>query len=240
MEPNQTESNPKGQSQIAGAILIVGILIAGAILLKGNTTTRNVPNGQNNNNQADTADLSKNVKPVSGSDHILGNANAKIVIVEYSDTECPFCKMFHNTMHQIVDENQGEVAWVYRHFPIESLHPKAFHEAEALECAWEQGGNDAFWKYTDQVYTRTQSNNKLEVTELPKIASDIGLDLVKFNTCLASGKYADKINSQIEEAQSAGARGTPSSFILVNGKVVDEIPGAQSKTSIQTKLDALK
>jgi len=106
--------------------------------------------------------LEVELKPVSESDHILGNIAAKIIIVEYSDLECPFCKVFHNTMHQVVKEYAGEVAWVYRHFPIASLHPKAFHEAEATECAWEQGGNEVFWKYMDKLFEVTPSNNGLE------------------------------------------------------------------------------
>ncbi len=106
--------------------------------------------------------LEVKIRPVSESDHILGNIDAKIIIVEYSDLECPFCKVFHSTMHQVVKEYSGEVAWVYRHFPIVGLHPKAFREAEATECAWEQGGNEVFWKYTDKLFEVTPSNNGLE------------------------------------------------------------------------------
>jgi len=232
------ENNNQKPSQlpIAGAILIVGMLIAGAIFFKGNTPVKTA----NNNNPENVAVKNTAIQPISKDEHIFGNPNAKIMIVEYSDTECPFCKMFHATMHKVVAQNNGNVAWVYRHYPIEQLHPKAFHEAEAMECAWAQGGNEAFWKYTDQIYTRTQSNNKLDVAELPKIAQDIGLDLTTFNTCLLSGKYADKINAQIIDAQNAGARGTPASYIVVDGKVVDEIPGAQSLEGVQAIIDALK
>ncbi len=112
-----------------------------------------------------TKSLGINLKPVSLDEHITGNPNAKIVVVEYSDLECPFCKMFQNTMQQIIGENP-DVAWVYRHYPIPQLHPKAFHESEASECAWEQGGNDAFWKYIDHIHQITPSNNGLDVKEL--------------------------------------------------------------------------
>ncbi len=226
---------PKNQSQIAGAILIVGILIAGAILLRGNMPSRQAENTNTNPN----AQAVKEIPPVTASDHIIGSPSAKVIIVEYSDTECPFCKVFHFTLKQIVNENKGNVAWVYRHWPIDSLHPKAFREAEATECAYEQGGNEMFWKYIDEVFTRTESNNKLDVAELPKIAADLKLDVVKFNTCLDSGKFADKIETQIMEAQSAGARGTPASFIVVGGKVVATIPGAMSKVKLQAQIDTL-
>ncbi len=114
----------------------------------------------------DTKSIEKQIKPVSSDDHILGNINARIVIIEYSDLECPFCKVFHNTMHQVVEKSNGDVAWIYRHYPIPQLHPKAFHEAEATECAWEQGGNKTFWKYIDKLFEVTPSNNGLPESQL--------------------------------------------------------------------------
>ncbi len=229
-------TNSKNQSQIAGAILIVGIMIAGAILLKGNMA----PNPIVSNNQQQEAVKKIDIKPISQDDHILGNPNAKIIIVEYSDTECPFCKVFHYTMQKIVDNNQGQVAWVYRHFPIDSLHQKAFHEAEATECAWEQGGNDAFWKYTNRLFEVTTSNDGLAASELPKIAQYVGLDVTAFNACLSSGKYKEKVAADVTDGGQAGVRGTPSSFILVKGKLVDTIPGALPYDSVMEMLSKVK
>ena len=143
-------------------------------------------------------------------------------------------------MQQIVTEMPEEVAWVYRQYPIPQLHPKAFQEAEATECAWEQGGNDAFWRYADKIFEITPSNNGLELTELPNIAADIGLDMATFNDCLASGKFAEKIQADMEDGTRAGVQGTPSSFILKNGKLVDTIPGALPYEAVIQKLDALK
>lgn len=235
LEDNQNSNNtPKNQSQIVAAIIVVGLFIVGAILLKG--TKPNDSFGLNNDQDATKEVV---IKPISTDEHILGNPDAKIFIVEYSDTECPFCKNFHNTMIQTVAQSDGQVAWVYRHFPIASLHAKAFHEAEATECAWEQGGNETFWKYTNEVYARTQSNDQLDVAELPKIAESLGLDMITFNTCLASGKYADKIDADIMDGQNAGVRGTPTSFIVMNGKVVDMIQGAQPFEALKIKLSSL-
>lgn len=104
----------------------------------------------------DAPSLNVQIRPVTSTDHIVGNLNAKIVIVEYSDLDCPFCKVFHNTMHQVVKRNNGDVAWVYRHYPISQLHPNAFKKAEETECAWEQKGNKAFWEYTDKIFGITQ------------------------------------------------------------------------------------
>ena len=221
--------------QIAGAILVVGVLVAGAILLKGTNAPIGVPSIANNAKNA-----TSQVRPITSADHITGNINAKIVIVEYSDIECPFCKVFHATMHKVVENSDGKVAWVFRHYPIPQLHPKAFHEAEATECAWEQGGNDAFWKYVDRIFEITPSNNRLEESELPKIAEYIGLDVGSFNTCLSNGKFKAKVQADIDDGVKAGVSGTPSSFILQKGKVIDTIPGAQPYDTVMQKLSAIK
>ncbi|MEX2029080.1 MAG: DsbA family protein, partial [Candidatus Paceibacterota bacterium] len=127
-----------------------------------------------------------------------------------------------------------------RHYPIPQLHPRAFFQAEATECAWEQGGNNAFWKYTDRLFEVTPSNNGLADAELPLIAEYVGLNVEAFNDCLASGKFKNKIDSEISDGIKAGVNGTPSSFILVNGKVVDIIPGAKPYEAIMQQLSQIK
>jgi len=222
------------QKQIAGAILIVGVLIAGAILLKdAKAPTGNAPTGA----QAPQNLPDKAGRPVSSTDHIRGNLNAKIVIVEYSDLECPFCKVFHVTMNKVL-QNNNDVALVFRNYPIPQLHPKAFKEAEAAECAYDQGGNDAFWKYVDRIFEITPSNNGLDATELPKIAQYIDINVDSFNTCLNSGKFTAKVQADVDDGVKAGVNGTPSSFILKNGKLIDTIPGAQPYENVKQKLDA--
>lgn len=227
------EHNIKNQSQIAGAIIIAGLIIAGAILIKGRQTT--APSN------VDQKAIAVKIKPVGADEHILGNSNAKVTVVEYSDSECPFCKVFHNTMQQVMTKTSGKVSWVYRHYPIAQLHPKAFHESVAMECAWEQGGNDTFWKYADELFVRTTSNNRLDVAELPKIAKDIGINVDAFNTCLSTEKYSDKVKADMADGETVGVNGTPSSFILKNGKVVDTIEGAQPLEVVMQKIEtALK
>ena len=237
---NQNGKN-NSQKQIAGAVLIAGVLIAGAIMLKDSGNAPSLVNNNDNNSPEEQ------IKPVSKTEHMLGNLNAKIVIVEYSDLECPYCKVFHNTMHQVIEKSEGKVAWVYRHYPLDcvnnpnpncqTLHAKARFEAEATECAWEQGGNDAFWKYIDRVFEITPSNDGLDTAELPRMAEYIGLNVASFNDCLASGKFKDKIQADINDGIKAGVNGTPASFVLVkdrtvsfilkDGSVYNSIPGAQ-------------
>jgi len=226
------------QKQVINAIIVVGFIIVGVILLRGTKapTTENEPI-VNNSDYTSLVVLQGGM--ISLDDHITGNPNAELVIIEYSDLECPFCRIFHATMHQVIETNQN-VAWIYRHYPIPQLHPKAFHEAEATECAWEQGGDDAFWKYTDRVFEITPSNNGLDVAELPKIAQYIGLDVGSFETCLESGKFRAKIQQDIDDGIIDGVNGTPSSFILKNDKRVGAIPGAQPFEAVMQMLSAIK
>jgi protein-disulfide isomerase len=91
-----------------------------------------------------------NLAPVTEADHIKGNLDAEVIVVEFSDFDCPFCTRFHATMNAIVAKYPpNEVAWVYRHFPLESLHPNAKAVSVASECVAKLGGNEAFWKFTD-------------------------------------------------------------------------------------------
>jgi len=195
------------------AIIVAGLLIAGGFYFgKPSTGT---PNTTDTNGDPELA-----IRPVSTDDHVFGTADAKVVIVEYSDTSCPFCKLFHETMNNVMGTySRDEVSWVYRNFPIPQLHPFAINEAQAIECAAELGGNDAFWKYTNRLYeiqTSTANPPKsLDQKELPNIAEFAGLNRVAFETCLAEQKYTDKINADIADAQGAGARGTPFNILVL-------------------------
>lgn len=180
------------------------------------------------------------ISPVSEDDHILGNPNADVMIVEYSDTECPFCKTFHSTMKRIVNEygKEGRVAWVYRHFPLDQLHKNARKEAEATECASELGGNAKFWEFIDEIFIRTTSNDGLPLTELPKIAESVGLNVEKFESCLSSGRHAGKVQEDFEDGLRAGANGTPYSVLITKSGEKVAINGAQSFEVIKTIIDA--
>lgn len=192
------------------AIVFAGVMIAGAIYLGG--SGGGIPTTPQPSSPTAEIDIS----PVTADDHIRGSRSAPVVIVEYSDIECPFCKIFHETMKEIVSTYDGQVAWVYRHLPIPQLHQKAIPEAIATECAAEQGGNDVFWEYTDRVFDATNSNDSLDLARLPEIAGGMGLDVEAFNSCLESGRYDEFIENSIEEAFSAGARGTPYSVVILD------------------------
>lgn len=221
------------------AVIIAGGLIAGAVLLGKNDSP---PPVQAKNQPQPSVQKTGNLDammPVTKEDHIRGDINAPVKIVEYSDTECPFCKRFQDTMNEVMDTygTDGKVAWVYRHFPIDQLHSKARKEAVAMECANELGGNDKFWEYADRLYGVTPANNGLDPAELPKIAEYVGLDKSKFSTCLASTKYDKHIQDEVENAQATGGNGTPWSIVVGKDGKKYPLSGAQPITSIKQLID---
>ena len=229
---------------IPGAIMCAGIFIAGAIYFSsdktdGIPTTPKALDNYAGDGQKPTQDKLNQLAPISAGDHIRGNSDAAVKIGEYSDTECPFCKKFHDTMKQVMDEygDSGKVAWVYRHFPLDQLHPRARKEAEATECAAELGGNNKFWSYLDRLMEITPANNGLNPAELPKIATYVGLDVAKFNECLSGGKYAQKIEEHVQNAVATGGNGTPWSIVVgKNGKKYP-LSGAQPYASVKQLIE---
>ena len=242
-ETKAAETQPPKQQNnlsIPVAIIIAGVLIAGAVYLgtsKGAPTTA-VNNQQPQQAPQQTGDLDQ-MAAISAGDHVRGNPDAPVKIVEYSDTECPFCKRFHGTMQEVMNEygKGGKVAWVYRHFPLDQLHSKARKEAVALECANEQGGNDKFWSYADRLYEITPAINGLDPAELPKIAQFVGLDTAKFNTCLASTKYDKHIEDEVQNAQATGGNGTPWSIVVGKDGKKYPLSGAQPLSAVKQLID---
>lgn len=233
-QKQETKTNPYA---VPVAIVIAGALVAGAVFLASG--------GASPNNSGTTATVIdsagpaaiKNLRPVNADDHIRGSIDAPVKLVEFSDLECPFCKRFHSTVQQIIDEYDGQVAWVYRHFPLTSLHPKAIKSAGATECANELGGNTAFWAYVDRYFEVTPSNNNIKLSQLPLIAEDIGLDRVEFESCLASDKYNDHIQADFEDAVGSGGNGTPYSVVIApNGKKFP-IFGAQPYEQVKAVIE---
>ena len=222
------------------SIVIAGVLIGGGIYLNGRMTSDNSTPAERR--QADSKNLSGALRPIDDNDHIIGSPNARIIIVEYSDTECAFCKIFHQSLLSIMQEygGDGKVAWVYRHFPIAEIHSKSLKQAEALECAAVLGGNGTFWEYTNNLYEVTPSNNGLEDSELPKIASRVGLPVDKFNICLESGEFGPRVASDIQNAEELGALGTPYS-VLIDTKSGEHYPieGAYPYAELKQVIDLI-
>ena len=227
----------KGNVAIPVAIVVAGALIAAALYFAlGNTNTAAPVVGDPGTQEPVVATP---IAPANADDHIKGNVDAKVVLVEYSDTECPFCKNHHATLNQLVEAyDPSEFAWVYRHFPLTQLHAKAQREAEALECAGKLGGNDGFWAYTDRLYEITPSNDGLQDSQLPEIAAHVGLDTAAFTACLDSGEMAEEVLADLNEVLAAGGRGTPHNIIIVGDQQIP-LEGGQPFEIMKQVIDQL-
>lgn len=185
----------------------------------------------NNGEQAADTEPSGVLAPVTGDEHILGDIeNAKVVLVEYSDFECPFCERHHPSMQQAMEEFGDDVAWVYRHFPL-SFHPSARPAALASECAAEQG---RFWEFGDEMFANQAS---LGDDFYIQTATDLGLNVSQFTDCYESEKYADAVDEDYSSGVAAGVQGTPATF--VNGTLVSgAVPYETLQSIIESELAA--
>lgn len=221
------------------AIILAGVIIAGAIIV----TNRNRQNNQGGSPDKQKANTTIQVSPASDQqpkiaqfeitkdNHIRGDFNAPITLVEFSDFECPFCERHYPTLNKILNDYQGKVRLVYKHFPLSSIHPNAQKAAEASECADEQG---KFWEYHDKLFENQPTGYSLE--KFKKFAKDLGLNPTKFNDCLDSGKYAQKVQTDYQEGVQKGVQGTPATF--VNGQLVSgALPYEAFKQIIDQKLN---
>jgi protein-disulfide isomerase len=138
----------------------------------------------------------------------LGPDGAEITIVEFSDFECPYCRSFHNeTFKRLMETYEGRIQFVYRDFPLTSIHPDAFSAAEAANCALEQ---DAFWDYHDLLFSGELG---LGQEAYSSYASQLGLDVGAFEQCLTEGKYTAEVQADYDYAAELGIRSTPTFFI---------------------------
>lgn len=181
------------------------------------------------------------VRPVGTSDHILGNPAAKVMIIEYSDFDCDYCKGFDETLHQIIANEgaTGDVAWVYREFPLTEIHPNAMRHAEAAECVAQVAGNDAFWKFKTELF----AHQPIDPTQYGTYARKIGISGDAFATCFVSASINvdARINADRENALVIGAKGTPYSLIIVAGKPPVVMNGAYPYAAVKQLVDeALK
>jgi protein-disulfide isomerase len=228
MEPLQTQkSNPA----IPIAIVVGFALIAFAIYF---TSSKQVAAPAVTDFATTSPQLTGTPRPVDATDYIRGNPNAPILMVEYSDYDCPFCKKYHEALTQVIDElgAGGKVAWVYRQFPIAQLHPNAPKISEAALCVGSIGGNDAFWKFTDLVFEERAIDEQTNMVKLPDYAEQIGVKKDEFNTCFNSNKMAEAVKTSAAEGFSIGARGTPYTIVIV-GNEQAVINGAQSYDTVR-------
>ncbi|MCX6787296.1 MAG: thioredoxin domain-containing protein [Candidatus Kaiserbacteria bacterium] len=216
----------KSSFTIPIAIILGGLVVAGAVYF----SLRPPSTSSGTGNPA-------LVRPVASNDHILGNPAAPVVIVEYSDFDCTYCKGFDETLRQIIANEGagGEVAWVFREFPLSEIHPNAFSHARAAECAAQVAGNDAFWKFTNALFM----NQPADPANYGTLAASVGISSDAFATCVASASLAidARINADRQNALAVGAQGTPYSLILVKGHAPVVMDGAYSYDAVKQLID---
>jgi protein-disulfide isomerase len=166
--------------------------------------------------------------------YILWNPDAEISFVEYSDLECPFCQRLHESwvIDQVLENYEGKVNFIFKHFPLPS-HRNAQQKAEVTECAGELGWKDAYYEAVETIFS-----NGWDISELP---GKLGIDIDKFQTCLNSSKYTDKVQSQAKEWKNLfGITWTPGN-VLINNKTGewDKLPWAYPYENFKQKIDAL-
>jgi protein-disulfide isomerase len=191
--------------------------------------------------QAAATDVQNVVLPIDGYPS-KGSQSAKLVLVEFTDYQCPFCgRHFQQTSPQIERDyvNTGRVRHVVRDFPIESIHKDALKAAEAAHCAGERG---QYWQMHDRLFN---SQNALAADQLVAYAGALGLDVQSFRQCLDSNKYSAKIRQDLVEAQKIGVQATPSFLLGVaepggsSVKVVKMIAGAHPYAVFKEAIDSL-
>jgi protein-disulfide isomerase len=171
-------------------------------------------------------------------DPVLGSPNAKVLMIEFGDYQCPSCRMFWKDVEPRIKReyiDTGKVKLVFRDFPIVQIHPEALLAAMAVDCSADQ---NKYWEYHDKVF-REQYNKgddlvRFKAADLKKWAKDIGLDPAKFDQCLDSEKYKNEVLKDKADGDAVSVQGTPTFFI--NGHVIG---GAQPYHAFKNLIDSL-
>lgn len=223
----EISNEPKRKFDLStgNAIVVAGVLIALAIIVTGNlksNKTQEVPS-------LDKVTLTKD-------DHIVGSENAPIVLIEYSDIDCPYCRVLHPSLKKIKEEYGDQVAWVYRDFPLDGLHPDARSKAIASECVAINEGEDAYFTYLDYLFA-----NEVAKVDLSKTAVTLGFNQSKFDDCITKGDGIDAVETDVTTGKGYGIQGTPFTLLLVQetgevSPIRGAVPYEDLKNLIDTKL----
>jgi len=203
------------------SIVVAGLLIGAAIFGAIVYVNRSGNSGSQASALSEPIIQDITYRPISSSDHIRGNIDAKVKLIDYSDLECPFCKAHHVTLKAIFDKyNADGFAWVYRHFPIPALHKQAIPEAVASECVAKLAGEDGFWAFINTVYTETKSNDGLDLSLIPDYAKESGVtDLAAFKSCYENEDTLSVVNADATDAENAKGNGTPYGVLTSERKI---------------------
>ena len=216
------------------AIILGAIILAVGLVGYGYVTTAN---------QTGSIDSKVFLGKAIGSDEPIYGVSKKVFVIEYSDTECPFCVQFYPTIEQIRNEYKDKVGFVYRFFPLTQIHPHAQKEAEAIACAGKLGGSKGYFDYLVAMFDYKTKNRttQLKPTGLEDLATQVGLDAKALKACVDSGEMATKVSDSGNDGVTAGVSGTPTTFVLTKDRkglhVVASITGAQTYDYVKKAVD---
>ena len=180
--------------------------------------------------------------PITDKDHIKGNPDAEILILEYSDFECPFCAVFHGTMTRIMDEyaDSGKVAWVYRHLPL-SGHKSARPAAEASECVANLGGENKFWDFSDLVFAGQDED--LSNEKFKEYALGLGINEGEYDSCVENKTYSQNIEDDLIDVANIAKVdpniGTPYSILITKNGIQVPLGGAAPYANVKQVIEAV-
>jgi protein-disulfide isomerase len=216
------------------------ILIPAAIVFAGLIIAIGVYVVRVSNSTTATLGSPTAVRPVDPSvDHIIGNPTAPVKIVEYSDTDCEFCKQFQATMEQLMTEYAagGKVAWIYRHFPVTDQDPNAPQNAAAAECAARLGGTNAFWRFIDAMQAAAPDGNQFDPADYGKLLPQFGIDAAAFNACRTEDTTTKKVVDDYTNGLASGASGAPYTVIVIQGAKPIPISGALTYSAMKQVIE---
>ena len=230
---NSSPGIPPKKSNIELVVYFVAILLVGGLAFFAGTLYQKVQSlesggtkvAANNQGAAPTQpslteklskDKADKLPKVIADEKVQGDIEkAELYLIEYSDLQCPYCSRFHPTAEKVFNEYKGKVAWVYRHFPLDSIHPKARPAAIASECVRSLKGDAAFWSFTDKIF-----DDQTRLDDIAAIAKEVEVNETAFETCTTEKKVEAIVNEQYQGGSAAGVTGTPGVF-LVNAKTGD-------------------
>lgn len=224
---------------IPGAIVVAGMLIGAGVYFGAPVSSGGPAQVADSDSEEATfgnnnSDAAENVRPVGADDHVRGNPDAPVTLIEYSDFECPFCGRFHPTAERVLEEYEGQVKWVYRHFPLTSIHPSAREAAVASECAAELGGNDAFWTFADGLF---ENQSRLGEELYSELAGQAGLASSDLLACVAQERHVDRVEADFLNAGESGGRGTPYVIVVNADGEVFPFSGALPYPQVKSVID---
>lgn len=232
------------------AIIVAGMLLSAGLyfgLQSNNSQTSG--GGSDTNNPTVAKEMptqAPSIVDVSiDDDAVKGDANAPVTIIEFSDYECPYCKRYvQQTYPDIIKDyiDTGKVKYVFRDLPLNFHDPAATKEAIAANCARDQGDDETYFKFHDLIFENTASNGTgIPDDKLVELAESIGLDGNKFKACVDDEEFKDEVSKDLDDAQKAGATGTPTFFIgksTDNGTIKGEmLVGAQPYAAFKAVIE---